>query len=520
MGTRLFSLVGVAMEDLRLMPAGFRRGLEACVGSFGALLLGGCFEPLPPVSIDAAEHDLCSAVLPHVVDASAAEIQCLVEDYVYVSYGAEEEQGIDVPGPPVCCEVCATKGIADEACEVSCKQGLCERAYDEHYTVGQELGGCVPPDCGFSFTTCMDTNQLHIQKLDLADGNDADDPLYALRAKCDASAADPARADGLFEYLEGLDAIPGARGELANVEDVVGYCQAEPLGATDDAPPVTTLPGDDAGADSSGTADGGPGADPPEPPSRPQPCGSYAEEQLWVRPTNNFGTWNRQSTGVGVDAGAVYPVTVTGGGIAYTLLPCAGAGDAQCLRIDQLAVRLVHTGSGLVVGLGLLQPSGLLPVSGTGTLDVPPGALSFAVRYEQEGREALVMAKNEEAVLGHVDARGGLLSLTDISASSDDGTMLATMSLHADLTNTQPRTGIVQSAGAAWNRVSLSALTFDAELDPIEHSWVIPGVGSWTGDHIEVELPVGRHAVILRADDPHRSRGIDAKWVEIWPSGT
>lgn len=527
MRARLFSVVGIAV-DLWPMRAVFRRDLAcARAGSLGALLLSGCFEPVPPVSLDAGEHDACSAVLPHIVDASASEIQCLVEDYEYVSYAVAgetvDEQGFNVPGPPVCCEVCATKGSADQACDVACKRGLCERAYDEHYAVGQDLDGCAPPDCGFNFTACMDTNQLHIQWIDLLLTDAANDPPYALQAKCDAVAADPVRADGLFEYLEDLDGIPGARGELANVEDVVGYCQPEPLGATDDGPPpVTTLSGDDAGADSSGTgtADGDAGGAPPEPPSRPQPCSAYAEQRFWVRPTNNFGTWNRQSSGVGVDAGATYPVTVTDGGIAYTLLPCPGGDDTQCLRIDQLAVRLVHPDSGLVVGLGLVQPSGSIPMSSTGSIDVPPGALSFAVRYEQEGRETLIMAKNDQSVLGHVDARGGVLQLTDITASSDDGSLLATMTLHADLTNTQPSTEIVQGAGSAANRVSLTALTVDAELDPIEHSWVIPRVGSWTGDHIEVELPAGRHAVILRADDPHRSRGIAAKWVEISPSGT
>ena len=98
--------------------------------------------------------------------------------------------------------------------------------------------------------------------------------------------------------------------------------------------------------------------------------------------------------------------------------------------------------------------------------------------------------------------------------------MLATVSLHADLVNTQPLTEIVQGPGGAWNRVSLTAQTFDAEVDPIIHQWMIPGVGTWRGDRIEVELPIGRHVVILRADDVHRSRGITAQWIDIRPGGT
>lgn len=492
----------------------------------GSLLAAGCGEPLPPVPLDISTHDSCAESIPYVVDASASEIQCLVENYIYVSYADQTttitEEGTNVPGPPACCEVCATKDTADDGCKAMCKRELCDRAYDEHYAIGEDLGTCAPSSCGFSFSSCMNTNLLHPQRIDLVGVADEDDPSYALRAKCIAVATDPVRPDGLFRYLESLGAIPGAGGGLANVEDVVGYCQEDqPANTGGEPPPTTTLP-DDAGADSTGTgtSDTSPGGEPPAPPPRPPPCGPYAEERFWVRPTNNFGTWNGESAGLGLDAGASYPVAVTDGGIAYTLLPCRAAVDAQCLRVDQLSVRLLHPDSGLVVSLGLVQHSELIPMSNAGYIDVEPGSLRFAVRYEQDGREMLTMATNGDGARGHVDALGGLLHLTGITASSDDGAMLATMSLHADLGNTQPTTEIIQSAGTAWNRVSLLASTVDAESDPILHQWVIPRVGSWTGDHIEVELPIGRHAVILRADDVHRSRGIAAQWIDIIPAGT
>ena len=94
------------------------------------------------------------------------------------------------------------------------------------------------------------------------------------------------------------------------------------------------------------------------------------------------------------------------------------------------------------------------------------------------------------------------------------------LSLYGDLVTTQPEPEILMSPGSAWNRVALSASTIDAESDPIAHSWMIPGVGTWRGDSIEVELPVGRHAVILYADDVHRARGVAARWVEISQGGS
>lgn len=487
--------------------------LRATLAATAILLAGACGEGLPDVPIDLANHDRCETSMPpYVVDASASEIQCLVEEYTYITYAVEAtgftETGTNVPGPPACCEVCARKDTAADACKSMCKHQLCERAQDEHYVAGEDLGTCADLRCGFNFEACMNTNALHVQWIDLFNGGPAmvADVSYGLRTRCRADATDPARADGLFRYLEGLGAVPGAGGGLANVEDVVGYCQARGNDTDVELP-----------SDSSGTG----GSDPlPDPPPRPRSCGPYAEERFWVRPTNNFGAWNRDSTGVGLDSGTSYPVTVTDGGLAYTLLPCVGAVDAQCLRIDQLSVQLVHSGSGLAVSLGLLQPSDLIPMTTEGHIEVPLGALRFAVRYEQDEVETFALAKNDQAAHGRIDAQGGQLELIGLTTSSDDGTMVAALSLHADLRNTQPIPEIISRSATAWNRVSLRARTIDAELDPIEHQWTIPKVGSWTGDRIDVELPIGRHAVILRAEDVHRAWGMSAVWLDIAPRGT
>lgn len=484
-----------------------------------SLFFASCGEGLPDVPLDIANHDRCSMSVPYVVDASASEIQCLVEEYRYESNANVlepiMEEGVNVPGLPACCEVCAVEDTADDACEAMCKHQLCERAQDEHYVIGEELGECLGSSCGFSFESCMSTELLHVQWFTLDEAPFPEGPSYGLRAQCQASALDPVRPDGLFRYLEGLGTIPGAGGGLASVEDVVGYCQDKLRNDTDGG---TTHSGD-AGADA-GTGDTEPGGEPSEPPPRPPGCGPHAEQRFWVRPTNNFGTWNDDSTGLGVDGEASHPVTVTGGGIAYTMLPCPAADDSRCLRIDQLSVRVSPPDGNVVVGLGLVEASALMPLSQAGHFDVPPGALRLAVRYEHDDRETLAMAWNHEAVRGHVDAQEGLLRLPGITASSGDGAALARMSLHATLVNTQPATTILQSDRAAWNRVSLTAQTFDAESDPITHRWMIPKVGTWTGDHIEVELPAGRHVVILRADDIHRSRGIAAEWIDVRPEGT
>lgn len=490
----------------------------------GLLLAVACGEPLPPVQLDLAAHDRCADAVPYTVDASASEIQCLVEEYVYLNYAPVHfnepgniivEEGFGVPGPPVCCEVCATKEAADHACRDMCRFSLCERARDDHLAVGHALGLCESIDCGFSFELCMGLHVLHLQTIDLIN-IDTVDVYYGLRTSCSAASSDPARPDGLFRYLEGLDSIPGARGGLASIEDVVGYCVGPDGDATDGGPPHGGVSAGDAGADSTDGQESGSGGDPPEagPPSRPPPCGPHATRRYWVRPTNNFGVWSGQSGAVALDGETSYSSSVTGGGIAYTLFPCEGVPDTRCLRIDELSVKL-EPAPGLVLSLDLVQDSELIPMSRSGDIDIPAGSLRWAVRYTWDGRESFALTTNHESVAGRVNLLDRTIELDGITVSSDDGTTRAMMSLHADLSNTQPTTEIVRGTGTPWNRVSLSAQTFDADFDPVVHHWMIPGVGSWTGSNIDVELPPGRHAVILRAEDVHRSREVAADWIDI-----
>ena len=69
-----------------------RRSRSSTLATFGTtLVLTACGEPLPDVPLDIANHDRCSMSLPYVVDASASEIQCLVEDYLYVSYADDDD---------------------------------------------------------------------------------------------------------------------------------------------------------------------------------------------------------------------------------------------------------------------------------------------------------------------------------------------------------------------------------------------------------------------------------------------
>lgn len=372
-------------------------------------------------------------------------------------------------------------------------------------------------DCGFNYTACMDTNFLHVQFFDLFN---EDLQPYGLQARCRARANEPARADGLFAYLEDIVGVPGASGALGDVEDVVGYClglqgNAETEATQTSGSSATGEPGE--GVDSTG---GGTGNDDVPTPDRghvPAPCGSHATERYWVRPTNNFGAWTETAGGIGVGS-ATHGANVTSGGIAYTLLPCAGMASTRCIRIDRLSVLLSRTDGSLAVLLTLEDVPASMPLTDEGSFDVAPGALRLQVRDVHDARQQSIVATNPSRARGKIDARSRTARLDELIVSSEQGDVLATMSLAANLTNMQPSTSIEASYDARSGNLLLEAETFDADRDPIVHHWMIPGTGRWRGDAIAITLPVGRHAVILYADDVHRARDVAARWVDVLPS--
>lgn len=368
----------------------------------------------------------------------------------------------------------------------------------------------------------MATGSLHVQTMTFPDSTGLFPEFYAMQASCNAHAEEPARSDGLFTYLEGLGSIPGAGGGLANVEDVVGYClEHQAHQATGPLPESATSDGSSTfgpadGADSTGAGSETPGTtgELPEPPTMPLPCGPYATERFWVRPTNNFGSWNETSGGVGSVGAATFTASIASGGIAYTMFPCDRAADAKCLRIDQLSVQVAVPDAGLVMHLGLVEESTLMPVTAEGTFEVPAGTLHLAARYAWDHRERFHVVANDRRASGRLDTISRSIRIEGLGVSSKEGNVSATLSLAASLSNSQPSTSIVESRDTH-GRLVFTAESSDPDFDPIVHQWMILGVGSWRGESIAPSLPPGRHAVIVYADDVHRARGVAARWVEV-----
>lgn len=487
-----------------------------------ALLGLACGEPLPTIPLDPSAHDACSESLPYTVDASSSEIQCFIENYVTTISGGlivpstPTEVITNQPGDPICCEVCANKGTADQACDAMCNWQACDRARDDHIDMGNLLGVCDPPDCGFDFESCMAYGGLHSQWINVVDGlQGGQDDFYALQVDCEAHAVDSARPDGLFTYLEELDGVPNAGGKTAEVTDVVEWCSEKSSasgGADNNATWNSTSNNADGTGEGTTTDAPSDGADASALPER---CGPWATQRMAANPTDNFGTWNDQSEGSHSSGVNSQPIDIAGGGIEYRVLPCGVGTSQECLRIDRLSVRLVDPASMLEFDLNLLEKTEPMPIAPTGWVEIPAGALHLGVRYTLERSDVLVHASNTAKARARLDPFEGQMELVDLEASSNDGDLGANLSLRGTLLNTQPQPKIIVTPGPAWNEVVLSASTYDAELDPITHRFIVLGQGTWTTDTLELSLPPGRHAVVLYADDIHGARGIAATWVEI-----
>lgn len=485
----------------------------------------GVGEGLPDIEVTTiGHHDKCSSEpFPYSVDASSSEIQCLIVDHKVELTATEIDPPtgmhiiIDEPGDPICCEVCAKKGTADQACEDMCNWQACDRARDDHKTIGEQLGFCTLPTCGFDFELCMQSDNPHLQAMTFIDETFH---IYLLEARCEALAMDPARPDGLFEYIEELDGIPNAGGMLADITDVANWCisvaEADTsASATGNISISATAGGDGMGVDTTaGDTEGGDAS-----PGEPVPCGHWAGMRTGPHPSNNFGTWNQSSGGVGLNDTSSYSAVVTDGGIEYSVFPCNGASQ-ECLRIDRLSVRLEQSNPPIVVDLNLRNRTSLMPISAIGTADIPIDTLEFEALYKWNQAPRIIQTSNTKIAHATIDITNGTIELIDLEASSNTGDLVANLSLYGDLVNTQPRPEILVSPGSSWNEITLSAQTIDAEIDPIVHHWMVMGHGTWSGDSVTLSLPEGRHAVVLYADDVHESRGISATWVDIAQGAT
>ncbi|MEX1366492.1 MAG: hypothetical protein AB1Z98_25435, partial [Nannocystaceae bacterium] len=407
---------------------------------------------------------------------------------------------------------CAKKGTADQACDAMCNWLACDRARDDHLNMGNQLGICELPNCGFDFDLCVAFSGPHVQWINVVDGLfGGQDDFYILEADCSAHSVDPSRPDGLFDYLDALDGVPNARGSTAQVTDVVQWCIDKVAEGTGGGHSGTAGPpvGDGGGADTTAGSD-----PPPPPPPLPERCGPWARQRNGANPTDNFGSWDGLSEGSGFDGVTSHPVDVFGGGVEYSVMRCHGVTEQDCLRIDRLSVRLVNPAASVTIDVSLLERTDPFPIAPDGSVELPIGSLKLGARYEHETAGALVHVSNSATAQWRVEPGQGTIELLGLEASSD-GELQASLSLRGSLLNTQPRPAIVVAPGGSWNEIVLSASTVDAELDPVTHRWMVLGHGSWTGDEIELSLPAGRHAVVLYADDVHGARGIAATWVEI-----
>lgn len=267
----------------------------------------------------------------------------------------------------------------------------------------------------------------------------------------------------------------------------------------------------------SGSADttAGEGGEPPVPPAPveiPPLCDGLSRDGA-VRRGNNTIAWTPGSAARAWDGSASYGVTVSGGGLDYTVISCGGPGGGRCVRLDRLAIEASQPDAGLHARVGLVAESDVVPLNAAGRFEIPPGNLDILVHYSVRGEDVALRVSNAAPVLGWIDADRRTFLLAGLHAALPSGAGIYA-DMRGTLLNTQPTLSVRFARDTSSGRARLTAQARDAENDDVELRWFLPGVGGWIGRDVVVPMPSKRTPVLLFATDAAGARSATAGWLD------
>lgn len=389
-------------------------------------------------------------------DIHGWQTRCMVEDVT----ASTSDQG-SIPGAPavgahtgrmLCCEGNPPVATADAGCDVICRLEVCEAAKLHHMS---RCDSCGPLDCGFDMSKCLDGG-THLQAVVCTK------PLqwptwYELTTSCSAFNNEPRNPDGSFGFLE------------------------------DPNDPMTDPPVCDPS--------GGLMHDPP------RGLGQYkgsASDGTFARVT-----WSMAAAGGEEQSDAMDAL------FEYAILPCATPSNA-CLQLTTLELTLPPTQAvGMTITNARLAVVSVTeaPVIERGDhFHFSDGSIRVSLQAHVDGFPLVLGGWNVGSPQGYVSPAGDQLSLTDLRFELEDSVVTAALEIgiqgrydarrpNAQITQVTEPTSCAEPA-------TLLATSWDDDDEPLEHTWWIEGIGSFSGPVLEVMLPAGEHDVMLTSFDP------------------
>lgn len=389
-------------------------------------------------------------------DVYGWQTRCMVDDVI----ASTSDRGA-IPGTPalgahtgrrLCCEGRPSVATADAGCNAICRLEVCEAAKLHHMN---RCDACGPLDCGFDMSKCLDGG-THVQLVTCA--KPLQWPvLYELTTSCSAFNNEQRNPDGSFEFLEDPN---------------------DPM--TD--PPICD-PADGLVHDP------------------PRGLGQYkgsASDGTFARVTWSMANADGEEQSDTVDAL-----------FEYAILPCATPSNA-CLQLTALELTLPPTEAlGMTITHARLAVVSVTeaPVIERGDhFQFSDGSIRVSLQAHVDGLPLVLGGRNVGSPQGYVSPAGDQFSLTDLRFEFEDSVITAGLEIgiqgrydarrpNAQITQVAASTSCVEPA-------TLLATSWDDDEDPLEHTWWIEGIGSFSGPILEVVLPAGEHDVMLTSLDP------------------
>jgi hypothetical protein len=382
----------------------------------------------------------------------------LVQDVV----GEASDRG-EIPGLPpeggstartLCCEGQPSVETADAGCQGYCMLEACEAALVDHFN---RCGTCLVPNCGFDMTDCLDGG-AHTQLVVCLNPGMWDS--YTLTTSCSAINNETRNPDGSFHFLE------------------------QPLNDTANDPEICNAP-----------------------------------ENLEHEPPRGLGQY-KGSASDGTVARLTWSMAEMGGEersedldvrFEYGVVPCATP-SADCLELAALELTLPPTMTlGLTITRARLSVVSVeeAPMIERGEhFHFSEGAIGVLMQADVDGFPLMLNATNVGSPIGQLSPTGDQFSISGLRFEYADSVVTAALEIdiQGQYDARRPNAQITRVAApkSCNEPVTLLATSWDADQDPLTHTWWVRGIGSFSGPLLELPLPAGEHTVMLTSGDGSR----------------
>jgi len=391
-------------------------------------------------------------------DVLGWETACLVESVVGEASDRGEIPGLPPEGGstirPLCCEGQPSIEEADAGCQGYCILETCEAALVDHLN---RCESCALPNCGFDMSNCLNGGAHDQLVACLAP---AQFPFnYTLTTSCSAINNEVRNPDGTFFFLEDPN-ITGNDPDICGASDNLEH----------------------------------------EPPRGLGQFKASASDGTLARLTWAMADMSGEERSEELDV--VFE---------YGVVPCTTA-SADCMALTALELTLPTTSAlGMTITKARLSVVSVeeAPVIERGEhFRFSEGSIGVLLKAYIDGFPLVLTGTNVGSPSGRLSPAGDQFSIAGLRFEYVDSVVEAALEvdIQGQYDARRPTAQITRVAAPdrCGEPVTLLATSWDADQDPLTHTWWVRGIGSFSGPLLEIPLPAGEHTLMLTSGDGSR----------------